>query len=256
MPASSRKRNKGKDRKAKKAANEEASKRIQIYNDWQDLAKGKLVSSDGMLLNIPCNHGLVAVLPDESHPVSRFISDYFSVDVNLREILQRHPEVQNDNNYRKMAADILTRIQANWLLSGDTFGGNFPKGIMILENYGKTGNYVSTVYRRDIGEKNRDLGYDNRCKSFNIERDLLKFYRKRMSCKCLKKMHLEARRTIPKLGECNHCGEVKERRLFMVCSRCMVNHYCSKDCQVAALPRHRGICDNFNCIRQQSILHN
>ena len=251
MPASSRKRNKGKDRKAKK----EESKRIQIYNDWQDLAKGNLVSSGGMPLNVPCNHGLVPVLPEESHPVSRFISDYFSVDENLRDILLRHPEVLNYDNYRKMATDILIRTQTNWLLGGDTFGANFPKGIMILENYGKTGEYFSTVYRRDIGTKNRDLGYDNRCKSFNIERDLLKFYRKRITCSCLKKKHLEARRTIPKLGQCNNCGEVKERRLFMVCSRCMVNHYCSKDCQVAALPRHRGICDNFNRIGQQRAKH-
>ena len=236
MPPSSRKRNKGKDRKAKK--------RIEMYNTWQNWARGEsknLFSGSRQVLEVkPCNHGLVPVLPEESHPVSRFISDYFSEDIDLRDMLQRHPEVQNDDNYRKMAADILIRIETNWLLEGKTFGANFSKGIMILENYGKTCNYDSTIYRRDIATMERELG-----KSTSNRRDYLKFYRKRISCSCLKEMHLEARKTFPKLGVCEYCGEMKERRLLMVCSRCMVDQYCSRRCQVSASSVHRSACDNF-----------
>ena len=83
MPASSRKRNKGKDRKAKK----EESKRIEMYNDWQNWARGKsiILNVAGVFQRVElCNHGFGTVLPEESHPVSRFISDYFSADVDLR----------------------------------------------------------------------------------------------------------------------------------------------------------------------------
>ena len=83
------------------------------------------------------------------------------------------------------------------------------------------------------------------CGSTNAYRDLLKFYRKRMTCSCLKKMHLEARKAYPKVGACDHCRVVQDRSLLMVCSRCMVAPYCSRECQVAASPGHRTDCDIF-----------
>ena len=52
-----------------------------------------------------------------------------------------------------------------------------------------------------------------------------------------------------KLGECSKCKERKERALLMVCSRCRILQYCSKECQIADLPRHRIYCD-------QSVLAN
>ena len=252
MPASSRKRNKGKDRKAKKAAKEEESKRIQIYNEWQDLAKGNLMSSGGMELNIPCNHGLGALLSEESHPVSRFISDYFSTDENLKIIFQRHPEVQNDDNHRKMAADILVRIETNSLIEDDNTGVNIAKAILILENYGKTGDYSNTIASRSVASKIRN----QLCGTINSRRDLLKFYRKRTNCSCLKKKHLEARKTLPKLGSCRYCNVVKERRLLMVCSRCMVTQFCSRKCQVAASSRHREDCYKFAWAHHQQKMAN
>ena len=61
----------------------------------------------------------------------------------------------------------------------------------------------------------------------------------------LKKMHLETRKTMPKMGKCDHCGVVKERELLMVCSRCMIDQYCSRKCQVTTSPGHRTLCDVF-----------
>jgi len=242
MPASSRKRNKGKDRKAKK----EESKRIEMYNDWQSWARGKSKKiygvTLGLELEIPqCNHGLIAILPEESHPVSRFITDFFYSDnADFITIFRRHPEVQNDVNYQKMAAEIFIRIETNGLIEDNATGVNVAKAIIILENYGKTGEYVSTVTSRSVALKIR-----NQSGTINSRRDLLKFYRKRITCSCLKKMHIEARKTLPKIGICDHCEEVKERTLLMVCSRCMICQYCSRKCQVAASPKHRVLCDMF-----------
>ena len=78
--------------------------------------------------------------------------------------------------------------------------------------------------------------------SISIKRDLLKFYRKRMSCKCLKRMHLNARKTIPKMGRCAHCQAEKVRASLHVCSECMISQYCSKECQVAGIPVHEPYC--------------
>ena len=48
-------------------------------------------------------------------------------------------------------------------------------------------------------------------------RDVLKFFRKRTSCKCLKKMHLEARKTLPKMGICWYCKDESERTCCSIC---------------------------------------
>ena len=86
-------------------------------------------------------------------------------------------------------------------------------------------------------------------------RDALKFYSKRTPCSCLKSMRQEARKTIPKMGRCYGCKEEKERASLSVCSRCMVTHYCSRECQVTHWPKHKRECDHFvNAHKQQTQL--
>ena len=58
-------------------------------------------------------------------------------------------------------------------------------------------------------------------------------------------MHLEARKTIPKMGKCFNCKVEKERVDLSVCNRCMVMQYCSRECQVAAWPSHKLDCDVY-----------
>ena len=117
--------------------------------------------------------------------------------------------------------------------------------IIVLENYDRTSDINTIIYERGIASKIRDLY----CGGNNTERrEVLKFYRKRTSCSCLKAMHLEARKDAPKLGDCYHCLRIKERATLMVCSRCRVVQYCSRECQVAAWQNHKeGECDDFVC---------
>ena len=241
MPATSRKRNKGKDRKAKK----EETERVKMHNMWQSWARGGMGG-----ISIQCNHGFgELVLPEKSHPVSKFIDSFCLT--TFEDAFLKHPEVKNDDNYRKMAADILTTIGANLLYTGirenigrkgDQFIINTVLAINVFENYDETLEVNSNSMNPIVSAKDRDL----MCGSTSVRRDLLKFYRKRMSCSCLKKMHLEARKTQPKkLGACGHCNEIKERSLLMVCSKCRISQYCSRDCQVAASPEHRADCDNY-----------
>jgi len=253
MPSSgNRKKNKGRERKAKK----EESKKVELYNLWKNQARGKSAKGDVI---VQCDHGLDTRVPDISHPVSSFISDYLVCD-NIRDTLQTHEEVWNNVDYRKLARDTLIRIVATHLLDNTVFiiaqdehfdGVGLAWGItiaiLVLENYDETvsssvdGNYHSARYNRMVASTNRDVGVSD----ISNKRDVLKFYRKRMNCKCLKKKHLEARKSMPKVGACHHCKVEKERRLLMVCSRCMIDQYCSRECQVAASVNHREDCDKY-----------
>jgi len=112
MPASSRKRNKGKDRKAKKAAEKEVAKRVEAKNTWYNWARGNMSGA----VFIECNHGFGEVLPEESHPVSSFITT-FCVNT-LKDAFLLHPEVGRDGSPLKMVIDILTKVGANLLYAG------------------------------------------------------------------------------------------------------------------------------------------
>ena len=127
MPASSRKRNKGKDRKAKR----EESKRVLIYNTWHDWARGDM----GEAVVIRCNHGLETTIPDLSHPVSSFINDYFN-SVEILDTLEVHTEVLSDS-HRKLAIDMLTLIGANMMLNNMS-DGKEAFATLVLEKYGES----------------------------------------------------------------------------------------------------------------------
>jgi len=246
MPASSRKRNKGKERKAKQQAKKEESERADAHKLWRGWVKGA-----------ECDHGCAVMISDD-HPVSSFMDTFhlilrhkrsetsFVIDhvvsQTLGELFKSHIQVWNNESYRRLVLDILVRIGTNALLY--EAGSNLPiclaHCIVVLEHYNGSSDDINSVMNsRVVILKRRDL--NPRAKS--IKRDTLKFFRKRISCKCLKKMHLEARKTMPKTGKCFHCKVQKERVSLSLCSHCMVFQYCSRECQVAAWPDHERHCE-------------
>ena len=237
----SRKRNKGKERKARKAELEVErikivmNERAEVHKTWTGYVRG--VDEDGQVIN-QCNHGCgYLFIPDVNHPVTSFLDDFFAgEEKTFYSTFQPHyHQVWENDSYRKLAINILISVGTNLLLKKRTDGPNdIARAILVLENY--AGNDIHAALRnRGACAKLRDLGERR-----TIKRDLLKFYRKRTTvCSCLKRMHLEARKTFPKLGKCTHCKEVKERRLLMVCSRCRIAQYCSRVCQIADWPRHK-----------------
>ena len=238
MPPKSRKRNKGKERKAKQQAKKEEEERADANEYWR-----KYCGSN------QCDHGHEVVVPDD-HPVSSFIDQFYinllhkgmSVIENLRKIFESHTNIWNNESYRKLAIGLLKRIGTNLLLR-DRIGGAVctAKFIVVLEHYIGTGDINSAIHKRAVRSKSRDLRADG----ISSRRDALKFYRKRITCKCLKKIHLEARKTTPKTGICGHCKQERERVSLSTCSRCMVYQYCSRECQVAGWPCHKEYCDDY-----------
>ena len=237
MPSSSRKRNKGKERKAKALAKKEEKDKEDAYAFWRS-AK-----------SMGCNHGHASSIPDD-HPVFNFMDQFclylcykrLVLSQVLREIFKSHRHIWNDESYRKLAIGILIHIGTNMLLleerelSGPICVAQF---IIALEHYNGTNDIDSVRNKRVVTLKWRDLGI-----SSSERRDVLKFFRKRTTCKCLKKLHLEARKT-PKLGLCKHCSSEQGRVTLSVCSRCMIEQYCSRECQVADWPEHESHCDAY-----------
>ena len=132
MPSSrNRKKNKGKERKAKK----EEAERECVYKTWNCLVRGAMKLRDPIL----CNHGSVEI-PDISHPVSSFMHTFFYGD---RRAIQQI-DIWNNECYRKMAVQMLIRMAATNLIGNKDGGLEFAWGlvntILVLENYEETGN--------------------------------------------------------------------------------------------------------------------
>ena len=265
----SRKKNKGKERKAKKAeleaeksALEVETIRALVHETWTGYARG--IGMDGRKLITLCNHG-GDLIPDNNHPVTSFMDSFYrngavnSMNIidNSKDLFEAHREVWYNENYRQMAINIFIAIGTNFMLQKDIAedASNIANtnqeahAIVLLENYDDSGDFDSVIYNRVAAAKMRDFNGDN--STFSL-RDELKFYRKRATCSCLKKMHLEARKCLPKLGMCFHCGVVKERALLMVCSRCRVSQYCSRECQVSDWAQHKiKECDDCAFFQKQ-----
>ena len=254
----SRKRNKGKDRKAKKAeleAERIEEERALVSSLWRGAARGEDIELGNKKVLL-CNHGCDLTIPDdENHPVCSFMDTFHlnllinrkHISENLSDTYLHHShDVWNNESHRTMTADILLGIGTNLILMGTgqcqilDSPRDIAHAILCLETY-NGGRFSSIIQPPHVAKKVRDLYW---CGSIsNARRDVLKFYRKRSSCSCLKRMHLEARKTLPKLGQCMHCNEVKERSLLMVCGRCRVNQYCSRGCQIAHWHAHREDCE-------------
>jgi hypothetical protein len=239
MPASSRKRNKGKDRKAKQLAKKEENERAEANELWRNLSSMRTAG---------CDHGHAMVLDD--HPVSTFMDQFIlnlenkgmTTSESLREIFTMHRQIWTNESYRKLVLDILIRIGTNMMLTKWVDIANplcVAQSIVALEHFNDTDDIDSVINERMLRSKWRDL----RANGISSRRDALKFYRKRITCKCLKKIHLEARKTTPKTGMCHHCDEEMDRVSLSTCSRCMVYQYCSRECQVAGWPCHKEYCD-------------
>jgi len=239
MPPSSRKRNKGKERKVKKEADKAEAIRVDSHEFWRSFCS----STEG------CDHGCDVVISDD-HPISDFM-DQFYINLRnkglvadaLRELFVTHRHVWNNESYMKIVLDLLIHIGTNELLcEGSDLSGSalcVAQSIITLEHYDGT-DFDSVRDKFIVSSKWRDLSINS-----SERRDALKFFRKRTTCKCLKKMHLEARKQLPKVGQCMNCKVEKERVSLSVCSRCMVEQYCSKECQIANWPAHKEDCDAY-----------
>ena len=232
----SRKRAQGKQRKAKaKTAQQQAatssSTVVVREKTWGKLARRG-----------QCNHGFVAEIPASGHPVSSFLDEYehrFGSAANMMKFLEetheQHKQIWDNEGHRKMTVSILLSMGANSILRGDKvdFARSLALGTLLFERY--DGDFESAFVSaipalRDI--------------SGCGERDVVRFYKKRLGCSCLKDKYAQSKLQ-PKYGMCIHCKKTFERASLMLCDRCKTTQYCSAKCQRADWKKHKEICDGI-----------
>lgn len=219
----SRKRLKGKQRKATAAARQTESKET----DWSQL--GRLGE---------CNHGCPIIA--RHHPVSALVDDMLEaasdeskfISESVKLSIERHPQLWNDKDTCMMAVDILISFTVSCFLSGGDIdaGRTIALALLYLTEYDgleslDTAAYASAALRRDIVCGN--------------DRDILRFYSKRIPCACLKELYNQSKDRLPKDGYCHNCKKVFNRSDLMVCGDCRIIQFCSKECQRECWPEHK-----------------
>ena len=165
---------------------------------------------------------------------------------DLDNVFQIHPQLCKNDSDRSLTINLLVSIAVTNLLCPNDGSmwrtSNLAYAIVMLENCDEMDDFNSVACNQTVATKVRDLHNGDSSK----ERDMLKFFSKRISCSCLKGRYSVARRTLPKLGKCSRCKEVKERHKLMVCGRCKVDQYCSDKCQIAHWHQaHHRHCRNY-----------
>ena len=251
----SRKRNKGKERKAKKEAFAKSAKGMKQIIWWRSWATGRP----------GCNHG--CVVPPFDHAVAGFMDTFVeawngesafeeewvqnNVNDALEATFEKHPDVWNDEVHRQMATGVLLSMGTNMILNSEDdyhIARRIGLTIVTLDCYEGTGD-TTPLSRLAMRERLNDYQYATSVAmvkgvvfAAGNGRDLLKFYSKRLSCSCLTEKYKQARKTLPKIGQCFHCNQHKERSHLMTCGRCKIPFYCSRECQVANVPMHKEAC--------------
>lgn len=85
----------------------------------------------------------------------------------------------------------------------------------------------------------------NALQYFNSDRDLLRFYKDRASCNCLKGMYKEAKK-MPSVDACHFCTKTYEVSKLFRCSACTIGQYCSQQCQKKDWTKHKVCCEFFH----------
>lgn len=235
----SRKRAKGKERKAKAA--EPKVSRWEILSRWSENN-----------VTIQCSHSckgkMDLVIPPASsppHPVHDFMSAVYAFDGPARPqwydimklLYQQYSPVWKDDDHRKSAQNILLAFGTNSILRDGTYAvPNIVSAVLlVLEHFNDSKDFESAFW--SAAPKIRDITY-----MYRSDRDALKFYSKRIRCSCLKERYAQTKGRMKK-GECHNCRKVLERKELMVCSRCNVNQYCSDKCHREAWTAHKKWCD-------------
>jgi len=247
-----RKREKGKARKAKGAAAQLAATQQAPFNARAS-AQQTMVGSEAQAwrkwamvgrtqdYNL-CTHGC-PVLPAPDHAVSLFMDDLWAhayaqkLPDRLIDTFDNHRQLWDNAILRKMASDILVAIGTNFIMSNlNKFAVLLAITISVLEQYIGTGKGGFKLAACQASLVVDDLRYGE-------EREVVRFYLKRISCTCLKAKYSLLKKSQPtRISGCHTCKQVKVRSSMMVCGRCKAVQYCCEECQAADWPNHKGLC--------------
>eukprot|EP00984_Skeletonema_dohrnii_P025155 scaffold14271_cov152-Skeletonema_dohrnii-CCMP3373.AAC.2 len=257
----SRKKAKGKARKAVKAKKEEEEEEedssaaaAQQRQREQDGALEAQLQMQRLIIDSlppPCKHGFDP-FPD-GHICDRFIHLFSSTFVDactssgnriiaiveaMAAMEDKYPEVLYDSSKMKEILSYFSSVGTQQILNEDEYAARTTAAVIVMIDEFiavKVNKTKAGVHTQKLKEMvNSD------------DHTLVSFFRKRITCSCLDKKHQEVK-SIKKMGFCNN-GQCPlpdrkvERSKMLYCTRCRYAYYCSRDCQKAAWSDHREVC--------------
>lgn len=163
----------------------------------------------------------------------------------LKKSYTKHPEIFTNETYNKGAIEIFYRLGVNELVTKekviDAMSRCFAVAIICLEGFfcfdGKEPDLSP-----DSLARMRDLngGGDN---------EVIRFFAKRATCSCLKKLYATAKQP-PRTGFCTNCNSIVKRSTLRLCGGCRLSQYCCKDCQIKHWGSHKEFCEAAKHVRK------
>ena len=200
----SRKKAKGKLRKAKAAAAPPRER------EWEVLARWSKRN-----VAIQCNHGSDLSSWNVGDPLYIYMNAVESFQLNsqnledgILELYETFTSVWNDSKQRKTAVDVLLAVGTNMICRDNEVGYASTLAIVasVMQNYDGS-NFNGAFYTPEV----RDINVGS-------DRDCLKYFNKQISCSCLKEKYVDSKRKA-KIGECFACGKDKPRASLKICGR-------------------------------------
>mmetsp|Transcript_10574 Transcript_10574/g.23409 ORF Transcript_10574/g.23409 Transcript_10574/m.23409 type:complete len:258 (-) Transcript_10574:31-804(-) len=243
----SRKRSKGKARKAK-APNDDGEQQQGRQEREQQVQHhsipGQLLSELSIVRR--CDHGCPR--PPDGDVCSKFVVafedsmrvEFENGDHSLvmaavmvsSETINIDSRVWKDAVIRERLRSYLVSIGTDSLLNGNMTKAMVHAITIIMLELSTTSDPI--VFNRKLTALTRDLVQDK-------ERETTRFFSKRIGCSCLTERYAQLK-TQTKIGECSYCHEEKKRVELMVCQRCRLSQYCSKECQREGWAEHKRTC--------------
>ncbi|KAL7549450.1 hypothetical protein ACHAWF_012715 [Thalassiosira exigua] len=265
----SRKRNKGRQRKARAASRN--------VGPSMPRPPPSASSNLGILLNGDCWHGVdqLAQMNMENRKRVLYFMTLFQQrwremsqnDANMSSQVGEGRQAQLSSAYR--AIELTHAMQPDFL--GDTtLREAFKRTILwevtkaMLEAgycesniFASSGHAIVIVIAENYDQSSSELcrfgddAYWKNRRVFNgCWRSLVKFYAKRIPCNCLDGLLAEVK-SQPKTLLCSNCSVRMEMTALKVCNGCKATDYCSIECQRSDWPRHQKCCKKLGDLRSK-----
>lgn len=251
----SKKKIKGKARKAAKAAKEQAE---QDRDNSLQVVQLEIPLPCMQINGTVCLHGYHPPTGADDRIVREFIQAYLEEyndedkwDRNLKTALKGSFET----TFEKYAAVWTNLEKLEWVISCILFvatkhvlNGNMSQACInvCVGNFFEQHVAVTFRHSQPTIEEAKMLELSNA-----DSHTLVSYLRKRIPCSCLDKKYKEVKH-IKKTGECcsPYCPDARvERSKMLVCTRCRRAFYCSRECQKAAWQIHKANCERNAAIQ-------
>ena len=251
----SRKKAKGKARKAAKEAKEaEAAKESQAVAEVaaNQRQEGSLEAQMQQLkISTPspttCSHGYSPISTDEDKICCEFINA-FIITAFSRACAEEGfcaAQVATEETYADVYSSKLDTVISKLLLIGTQL---ILEGERIARLCAAFAFYFEEWIASEVHKTKVDINWTKVHELRKADdHTLVSFYRKRIPCSCLDEKYKEVK-SVKKMGlcynsTCSHPEQKVQRSKMFYCTRCGDANYCSVECQRADWKIHRQFCD-------------